>query len=134
MGAEDGVLFDRLIARRTVRTRMIAENLTGDISGLLGVIAADPSGHEEGVDEAEDGRNPGPGEKQIGKAETVAADVKVVNAKAAQKDGEKDADGLVVARVLVFGVEPAALMVAHVRGVDGIGGVHVVCSRLTAGG
>jgi hypothetical protein len=38
-----------------------------------------------------------------------------------------------VARLLVFGVEPAALMVTHVRGVDEIGGVHVVCSRLTAG-
>lgn len=100
-----------------------AEDLGGDVSGLLGVVAADAAGGEEGIDEAEDGGDASPAEQQVEDAETVAAQVEVVDPKASKEDGEEDADDLVAASVLVLGVEPGALVVGHVCGVD-VDGLH----------
>ena len=125
MDAEDRVWVHGLATCRAARTRMTPENLARNISGLLGVIAADTTGHEEGVDEAENGRDAGPAEQEIEDAEAVAAEVELVDAKATKEDGEEDTDDLVAAGMLVLGVEPAALVVGHVGGVDGIRGLHI---------
>lgn len=101
-----------------------AEDLAGDVGGLLGVVAADAAGGEEGVDPAEHGGDAGPGEEQVEDAEAVAAEVEVVDSEAAEEDGEEDSDDLVAAGLLVLGVEPGALLVGHVGGVDGFGGLH----------
>src|SRR5260370_9491020 len=48
-----------------------------------------------------------------------------MDSKAAQEDGKEDADDLVARGLLVLGVEPGALVVGHIGGVDGGGGLHV---------
>ena len=106
-----------------------AEDLAGDEHGLHGVVLADASGHEEGFDPGDDHRDAGPGEEEIEEAQSVAAEVEVVDPETAEEDSEEDADDLVFAGAFVFGVEPAALLVVHVDGVDGVCGVHGVSSR-----
>jgi hypothetical protein len=51
-------------------------------------------------------------------------EVEVMDAKASEEDGEEDSDDLVFAGLFVFGVEPRALLVVHVDGVNGIDWVH----------
>jgi len=101
-----------------------SEDLGGDVHGLYCVVAADARGHDEGFEEANDGGDAGPEEKEIEDAEAVASQIEVVDAEVAEKDGEEDADDRVLAGALVFGVEPGALLVVHVCRVDGIDGVH----------
>ena len=127
--AEDCVWIHGFAACRAARTGMVAENLAGDIGRLLGVIAADTARHEEGVDETEDSRDAGPAEQEIEDAEAVAADVKVVDAKAAKEEGEEDTDDLLATGMLILGVKPAALVVGHVGGVDRTNGLHVPTLR-----
>jgi hypothetical protein len=102
------------------------EDLIGDVDGLSGVVLTDAAGHEEALDEAEDGGDSGPEEDEVKDAEAVAAEVEVMDAEAAEEEREEDADGLVLAGSLVFCVEPGALVLGHVGGVDGIGRVHGV--------
>jgi len=101
-----------------------AEDLAGDVDGLHGVVLADTAGHEEALDEAEDGGDACPEEAQIKNAESVAAEVEVMDTEAAKEESEEDADDFVSAGAFVLGVEPGALLIVHVDGVDGIGGVH----------
>ena len=49
----------------------------------------------------------------------------MVDAKAAEEDGEENTDDLVAAGMLILGVEPTALVVGHVDGVDRIDGLHI---------
>ena len=102
------------------------EDLGGDIGGLFGVVATDSAWHKEGVDKAEDGGDACPEEAKIEDAEASASDIKLVNAKVAEKDSEKDADDLVAASVRELGVEPGALMVGHVSGGDRVDELHGV--------
>ena len=101
-----------------------AEDLAGDVVRLRGVVLADAARHEETFDEAEKGGNAGPEEDEVEDAEAVATKIELMDAEAAEQEGEEDADGLVLAGALVFGVEPGALLVIHVGGVDGVDGVH----------
>ena len=48
-----------------------------------------------------------------------------MDAEAAKEKGEEDADDFVLAGAFIFGVEPGALVVVHVGGVDGVDGVHM---------
>jgi hypothetical protein len=61
VNAEDRVWIDRAAACWARWAGVAAENLTGDIGGLLRVKAANAAWHKERVDEAEDGRDTGPG-------------------------------------------------------------------------
>ena len=131
MFAEDRVWIHRTAACRAVWTGVTAENLAGDIRSLLSVVLAYTAGHEEGFNPAKDSRNSGPGQNQIDEAGAVAPKIKVVNPKAAQEDSEKNADDFIPAGMLIFGVEPAALMVGHIRGINRICDLHMECSRLT---
>ncbi len=106
-----------------------AEDLVGDVDGLGGVVLTDAAGHKEAFDPGDDHRDPGPREQKIDDAGGVAAEIEVMDADAAKEEREEDADGLVFAGALVFGVEPGTLMLVHVCGVDGIGGLHVRSSR-----
>jgi hypothetical protein len=128
VSAEDCVGVYGPAACRAARAGMTAENLAGDISGLLGVIAADTARHKECVDQAQESRDAGPGETEIEDAEAVATEIKMVDSKAAKEDGEKDSNDLVAASMMELGVKPAALVVGHVDGVDGIDGLHVECA------
>ena len=130
--AEDGGWVDGVtacVAARRGGTGLIGagrENLTGDEQGLGGVVLADAARHEKGFDPGDDHGDAGPGEDEIEDAEAVAAKVEVMDAEAAEEDGEEDADDFVLAGALVFGVEPGSLLVVHVDGVDGVGWVHGV--------
>ncbi len=64
--------------------------------------------------------------QEIEDAEAVAPDIKLVDAKVAEKDSEKDADDLVAASVRELGVEPGALVVGHVGGGDRVDELHGV--------
>jgi len=79
---------------------------------------------EQDMADLEHGGDAGPGEEEVEDAEAVAAEVEVVDSEAAEEDGEEDSDDLVATGLLVLGVEPGALLVGHVGGVDGIGGLH----------
>ena len=68
-----------------------------------------------------DGR---PEEKQVEQAEAGASEVEVVDAEAAEEDGEEDTGDLVLAGAFVLGVEPGALLVVHTCGVDAVGIEH----------
>lgn len=103
-----------------------AEDLAGDVVSLRGVVLADTAGHEEAFDKAEDGGDTGPEEEQVEHAEAVTAEVEVMDAEAAKEEGEEDANEFVFACAFVFGVEPGALLVVHVGGIDGVDGVHGV--------
>src|ERR1700678_4336381 len=105
-----------------------AEDLARDEHGLHDVVLADASWHEEGFDPADDHGDAGPGEEEVEDAEAVTAEVEVVDPETAEKDGDEDTDDLVLAGALVFGVEPAALLIVHVDGVDGVCGIHGVSS------
>lgn len=94
------------------------------MSCLQDVVAADATGHEEGLDPGDEHGDRGPGKKEIEKAKAVAAEVKVVDAEASEEDGEEHAQDLVFAGLLVFGVEPGALVFVHVDGVNGIDWKH----------
>jgi hypothetical protein len=100
--------------------------LAGDVVSLSGVVLADAAGHEETFDEAEKGGNVGPKEDEVEDAEAVATEIEVMDAEAAEKESEEDADDLILVGALVFGVKPAALLVVHVGGVDRVDGVHGV--------
>ena len=106
------------------------EDLGGDIGGLFGVVTADSARHEEGVDEAKDGGDACPEEAEVKNAEAVSPDVKLVDAKVAEKDSEQDADNLVAASVRELGVEPGTLMVGHVGGGDRVDELHIVESPI----
>src|SRR5271170_228242 len=82
-----------------------SEDLAGDVHGLHHVVTADTTGHKEGFDPGDDHGDAGPGEDEVKDAEAVAAQVEVVDAKAAEEDGEEDTDDLVLVGALVFGVE-----------------------------
>jgi hypothetical protein len=103
-----------------------SKDLAGDVHGLHDVVAANAAGHKEGFDPADDHGDAGPGEDEVEDAEAVAAEVEVMDAEAAEEDREEDAGDLVLAGSLVFGVEPGALLVVHVDGVDRVDGVHGV--------
>ena len=103
-----------------------AEDLAGDVHRLHDVVLADASWHEEGFGPGDDHGDAGPKKDEVEDAEAVAAEVEVMDAEAAEEDREEDAGDLVLAGAFVFGVEPGALMVVHVDGVDGIGWVHGV--------
>jgi hypothetical protein len=101
------------------------EDLAGDVDGLSGVILANATGHEEALDEAEEGGNSGPEEDEVEDAEAVASQVEVMDAEGAEDKSKEDADELVFAGAFIFGIKPGALLVVHVDGVDGIDGVHM---------
>jgi len=103
-----------------------AKDLVGDVQGLHCVVATDAAGHEETLEEANDGGDTGPEEEEIKDAEAVATEIEVMGSKVAEYEGEEDAEDLVFAGAFVFGVEPGALLVVHVGGVDGVGRVHGV--------
>ena len=133
--AEDGGGVDWVAAGFTVGRRRGcaglkrgAKDLAGYEHGLHRVVLADSSGHEEGFDPADDHWDAGPGEEEIEEAYAVAAEVEVVDAEAAEEDGDEDADDFVLAGAFVFGIEPAALLVVHVDCVDGVCGIHGVSS------
>ena len=108
------------------------EDLGGDEGGLRGVVGADLAGHEEAVDEAEDGGDAGPAEEQVPDAGGVAADIELVDAEAAEEEGEEEADELFLAGAFVFGVEPGALLGVHLVEIGGIGhGVYGVACHDT---
>jgi hypothetical protein len=110
-----------------------SEDLAGDVHGLHGVVLADAAGHEEAFDEAEDGGDARPEEEEIKDAESVAAEIEVMDAEAAKEKSEEDTNDFVSAGAFVFGVEPGALLVVHVDGVDGIGRVHCRSSPAVQG-
>jgi hypothetical protein len=126
--AEDGGGVDGVVAGVTVRdggfVRTGSKDLGGDVHGLHGVVTADARGHEECLEDADDGGDACPEEDEIEDAETVATEIEVMDTEVAEEDGEEDADELILAGAFVFGIEPCALLVVHVRGVDGIDGVH----------
>jgi hypothetical protein len=101
-----------------------AEDSVGDVDGLGDVVLADAVGHEEAFDPGDDHGDAGPREQKVDDAGGVAAEIEVMDADAAEEESEKDADGLVLAGALVFGVEPGALLLGHVGGVDGVGDLH----------
>ena len=101
--------------------RWSGENLTGDVRGLRGVVGTDPAGHEEAVDEAEDGGDAGPEEEQVEDAGGVAIEVELVDAEGAEEEGEEYADEFVFGGEFVLGVEPGALLGVHLGGVDVVG-------------
>jgi hypothetical protein len=97
------------------------ENLAGDEGGLCGVVGTDPAGHEEALDEAEDGGDAGPEEEQVEDSGGVAVEVELMDAEGAEEESEEYADEFVLAGELVLGVEPSALLGVHLRGIDGVG-------------
>jgi hypothetical protein len=97
------------------------ENLTGDVRGRRGVVGTNVSGHEETVDEAEDGGDAGPEEEQVEDSGGVAVEVELVDAEGSEEESEEETDDLVLAGALVLGVEPGALLGVHLGGVDGVG-------------
>lgn len=103
-------------------------DLAGDKGRLYSVVVADTAGHQKAFDEAEDGGDAGPREEKVEDASTVATEIEVVDTEAAEEESEQDADDLVLAGALVFSVEPGALLVGHVRGVDGVDGLHLPSS------
>jgi hypothetical protein len=78
----------------------------------------DAAGHEEALDEAEDGGDSGPGEEQVEDAEAIAVEIEVVDSEAAEEEREQDTDDLFLAGVLVLGKEPPALLIVHVGGIE----------------
>ena len=130
MGAEDGGWIETVAAGVAPGGGgwlvWQSEDLGGDVVGLSGVVLADAAGHKEALDETEDGGDSGPAEEEIEDAEAIAAEVEVMDAEAAEEESEEDANNLVFAGALVFGVEPGALLVVHAGGIDGIDGVHGV--------
>jgi hypothetical protein len=125
--AEDGGWVDGVAACVAVRRGCAgggAEDVAGDVEGLGGVVLADAAWHEESFDPGDDHGDAGPGEDEVEKAEAVATEVEVMDAEAAEEDGEEDADDFVLAGAFVFGVEPGSLLVVHVGGVGGIDWVH----------
>ena len=77
----------------------------GDAGSLDGVELAHAGGHEEALDEAEQGGDSAPEEQAVEDAEAGAAQIEVVNAEGAEEDGQKDADDLVTADRLILLVE-----------------------------
>ena len=132
VGAEDGAGFDGSSAGRTwgcggrglVGKGCGGADLAGDICGLHGVESADATGHEEGFDEAEEGRDSRPEEEEVEDSEAGVAEVEVVYPEGSEKDGQKDADDLVAVGVLELGVEPGSLVIVHAVGVDRIDKGH----------
>ena len=76
---------------------------------LHGVVATDPSRHEEGFDPGDEHGDGGPGEDEIEDSKAVATKVELVNAEASKDDGEEHADDFIFAGGLVFCVEPGPL-------------------------
>ena len=101
-----------------------AEYLAGDRDGLRDVVLPDAVGHKEAFEPGNDHGDAGPEEEEIDDAGGVVAEIEVMDANAAEEEREEDADDLVFAGALVFGIKPRALMVVHVRGVDGVGDLH----------
>lgn len=99
-------------------------DLAGNIGGLHGVIGADSPGHQEGFDESEKSGNAGPTEDKVKNAESVAVEIEVMQAKAAEEEGQENSDDLLASSLLIFGVEPCALMLGHSGGVERIGVVQ----------
>ncbi|HWZ00586.1 MAG TPA: hypothetical protein VNX17_05885 [Edaphobacter sp.] len=125
--AEDGSWVDGLAACVAVGGECAgggSEDVAGDVEGLGGVVLADAAWHEEGFDPGDDHGDARPREDEVEEAEAIAAEVEVMDAEAAEEDGEKDADDFVLAGAFLFGVEPGSLMVVHVGGVGGIDWVH----------
>jgi len=100
--------------------RWRGKDLTGDVGGLRGVVGTDLSGHEEAVDEAEDGGDAGPEEEEIEDSGGVTVEVELVDAEGSEEESEEYADDLVFGGELVLGVEPGALLGVHLGGVDGV--------------
>jgi len=133
VGAVDRCGFDGAVAGGAVRDRECsgrsvraggAEDLVGDVNGLSGVVLTDSARHEEALDPGDDHWDAGPRKQKVDDAGGVATKIEVMNADAAEEEREEDADDLVFAGALVFGIKPRALMVVHVRGVDGVGDLH----------
>ena len=128
MGAEDGGWVEQVAAGvapgKGGGLVWRREDLGGDVVGLSGVVLADAAGHEEALEETEDGRDAGPEETEIEDAEAVAAKIEVVCAEVSEEEGEEDAEDFVFAGAFVFGEEPGALLLVHSGGVDGVDGVH----------
>jgi len=138
VGAVDRCGFDGAVAGGAVRDRECsgrsvraggAEDLVGDVNGLSGVVLTDSARHEEALDPGDDHGDTGPRKQKLDDAGGVATKIEVMNADAAEEEREEDADDLVFAGALVFSVEPGTLMLVHVCGVDGIGGLHVHSPR-----
>jgi hypothetical protein len=90
---------------RIAHRRQVDAEEGGESSGLEGVELAHAAGHEEALDEAEQGGNARPEEEQVEDAETGAAQVEVVRAEAAEKESEEYAGDLVAANGLKLLVE-----------------------------
>jgi hypothetical protein len=118
-----GAVSDRRCSGCDLR-RCGAEDLVGDVDGLRDVVLTDAVGHEEAFEPGDDHGNAGPAEEKVDDAGGVATEIEVMDADATEEEREEDADDLVFAGALVFGIKPRALMVVHVRGVDGVGDLH----------
>src|ERR1039458_5630502 len=77
----------------------------GDSRSLDGVEFAHTAGHEEALDKAKNPWNRGPAETGVENAEAGIAQIEVVNAKAAQKQRQQNANHLVAARRLILLIE-----------------------------
>src|SRR5580704_8266827 len=122
-GARDGGRM------RCGRRGGVSEDLAGNIDCLSRVVLADAEGHEEALDESEDGGDTRPKEEEIDNAGCVSAKVEMVGTKAAEEEREQEPDHLIFASTFVLGVEPRALLVVHIDGVDGVGGIHGIVPR-----
>lgn len=123
--AEGSIELDGSSAHSAVRDsrKGSAEDVAGDERSLYCVVITDPARHQEAFDESEDRRDSRPGKEHIQDAQTVAAQIEVMNAEAPEQEREENAHGLFLASVLIFGIEPGTLLRIHV------GGVHRVAKR-----
>jgi len=126
-GGVEGVIARRAEGARRRRRKVgtcAAEDLARDVEGLGGVVLADATRHEEALDEPEDGGDTGPKEDEVKDAGCISAQIEVMSAEDSKEESEEDADDLVLVGALVLGVEPGALLVGHVYGIERIGDLH----------
>ena len=94
---------------------------------------ADASGHEEALDEADDGGDSGPEEDAVEDAKAGAAQIEVVGAEGSEEKGEQDADDLVLLPGGHVGVIQGTLFVSPGSGRWRQGGDHGLRSFLRGG-
>jgi len=118
--------------RRRIEYRRACKDLRRNEAGLLCVVAAHATGHEEGLDKAQDRRYARPAEQQVQHARDIPAQVEVVDAEAAEKERQQHADDLIAARLLVFSKEPGPLVRGHGSGINRIVDRHREKSSIAA--
>ncbi len=106
-----------------------ANDLTGNVDRLGAVVQADAVWHKEAFDNAEDCGDAGPKKDEVDDACGVSPEIEVVDAECAKEEREQDANHLVFAGTFVFGIEPGALVVVHMCGVERVGELHDFAPR-----